>query len=293
MTFQPLTLADAPAFRALEKAAPPAGSDTAFTNLFIWRSHYRAMWAEAHGCACLIAAPEGEAPFGLAPTGPGDQVAAFDFTCEALRGLTGRPVFRRVPEGLAAAVTAGGRPFTMEPDRDNDDYIYPREQLATLAGRRMHQKKNHYNFFVSHNQFRCLPVTAAMAPDLLAVEENWLADKEGAEALAHEAESVRELLGHFDALGLSGLAIEIGGRIAGFTVGERVGEGDTLLVHVEKVDPGIRGLFTALSSHFCRDWPEGVLYVNREQDLGLPGLRLSKESLKPSAMRRKFTVQPS
>jgi len=67
---------------------------------------------------------------------------------------------------------------------------------------------------------------------------------------------------------------------------------DTALVHLEKADYEIRGLFVALSKHFCQTLPPEMVYINREQDLGLPGLRRSKESLKPDHFRRKHLVIP-
>jgi hypothetical protein len=294
MTFKPLTLEDQPIFQAAEVVAPSGIADTMFTNLFIWRSYYRPFWRESHGCLCLLAAPQGEEPFGLPPVGGGNQLAALDFTAETLKALTSRPVIKRVPEGLAQKIKETGRPYSCLSDRDNDDYVYLAEQLRTLGGRRLHQKKNHYNFFVSHNQFECLPVTRELAPELLAVQESWLATKEERETvpdhhLLYEVEAVHELIKQFDSLNQLGLAIRIDGRIAGFTMGEIMSP-DTVLVHIEKADYEIRGLFVALSSHFCRQLPPDIVYVNREQDLGLPGLRQSKESLKPDHMRRKYIL---
>ncbi len=295
MSFKPLTLEDQPVFRAAERSAPPVTSDTVFTNLFIWRSYYRPVWQEAHGCLCLLAAPEGEGPFGLPPVGGGDQLAALDFTLEALKTMTDRPVFKRVSEPLMRRLEAAGRPYTWVHDRDNDDYVYPAEQLRTLGGRRMHQKKNHYNHFVSHNQFECLPITRDLVPELLGVQESWLATKEERDVpsnhLRYEVESVHELVRHFEDLNQLGLAIRIDGRIAGFTMGE-VMSPDTVLVNLEKADYERRGLFVALSSHFCRELPPNIHYINREQDLGLPGLRQSKESLKPDHLRQKYIVTP-
>ncbi len=295
MTYKPLTLEDKAVFRAAEKAAAPVISDTVFTNLFIWRSYYRPLWAEAHGCLCLVAAPEGGEPFGLPPVGGGDHLAALGHTLEILKTMTDRPVFKRVPEFLVEKITAAGAPYECISDRDNDDYIYLREQLCSLGGRRMHQKKNHYNHFVNHYQFECLSITPALVPELLAVQEGWLATKEERDPslshLRYEMESVRELLRHMEDLDQVGLAIRIDGRIQGFTMGEIIGP-DTALVHLEKANYDIRGLFVALSSHFCRELPPEVVYLNREQDLGLPGLRVSKESLKPDHFHRKYLVTP-
>ncbi len=295
MTFKPLTLEDQPVFRRAEKAAPEVLADTIFTNLFIWRSYYRPTWLEADGCICLIAHPEGEEPFGLPPVGGGDLLSALDFTLETLKTMTGQPVFKRMPEFLVERLEAEKRPYSWEHDRDNDDYVYRREQICTLGGRKLHQKKNHYNYFVSHYQYECLPLSPDLTPELLAVQESWLATKEEQNAssrhLTYEVESVHELVKHREELNQIGLAIRIDGRIAGFTIGEVIAP-DTVLVHLEKADYEIRGLFVAISSHFCREMPPEIVFINREQDLGLPGLRHSKESLRPDHMRRKYIVKP-
>lgn len=295
MSFKALTLEDQSTFRAAEKKSPMVLADTIFTNLFIWRSYYRPTWAEAHGCLCLVAAPEGEEPFVLPPVGGGDQLAALDFTLEHLKSKTARPLIKRVPEHLAQKIQAAGWPYVCEHDRDNDDYIYLRSQLCCLSGRKMHQKKNHYNYFINHYNYDCLPVTSELMPELMAVQESWLATKEernvSSNQLQHEIESVHELLNNFEELGQQGLAVRIDGRIMGFTIGEALSP-DTMLVHLEKADYEIRGLFVALSSYFCRQFPPDIVYVNREQDLGLEGLRRSKESLKPDHMRQKYIAAP-
>ena len=295
MNFKPLTLEDRPIFRDAEKAATQLIGDTSFTNLFIWRSYYRTVWAEAHGCLCLLALPEGEEPFGLVPVGPGDRIAALGSTFQGLAELTKQPQIRRVPEDLVTELEAAGSPYECSHDRDNDDYIYLRERLCTLSGRKLHQKKNHYNHFIKNYQFECVPVTSELISELLTVQEGWLASKEESSntsgLLNYELASVQELLHHMDDLNQLGLAIRINGRIEGFTMGEMLNH-NTMLVHLEKANHEFRGLFMALCSHFCRLFSSEVVYVNREQDLGLPGLRLSKESLRPDHMVRKFTVVP-
>ncbi len=289
-----MSLADQAIFREAEKSSVQLVGDTNFSNLFIWRSYYRPLWAQADGCLCLIARPENEEPFGLPPVGGGDRLAALEKSAQYLRQWTDRPSFRRVPEDLAQQIEGSYLPYELVHDRDNDDYVYLRQQLCSLGGRRMHQKKNHYNYFVSHYQFECLPISDELLPDLLSVQEGWLATKQERDNLSagqfkYELESVRELLTHHRELGQWGLAIRIDGRLEAFTLGEALSQ-DTALVHVEKANYEIRGLYVALLSHFCRQLPEQIVYINREQDLGLEGLRQSKESLKPDHLRRKFVA---
>jgi hypothetical protein len=205
------------------------------------------------------------------------------------------PKLSRVPEA-AAQVIAEARPdWLVEPDPDNADYVYLADKLITLSGRRMHQKKNHYNHFVQNNRFELLEVTEALHGELVEVEAKWLTSKTEKlgpdNHLQLEREAVHILLENFRALELQGLAIRVNGKIEAFTLGEPLSP-DTALIHVEKGNPDIRGIYVALCSHFCKTYYADKTYVNREQDLGLPGLRKSKESLKPDHLRKKFNIWP-
>lgn len=296
MNFKPLSLQDHDIFKKMQWSDEQIISETTFTNLFIWNDYYQTIWAEHNGCLCLIARPVDGQPFGLPPLGGGQWDQALNVTIAELKTITDTPSIRRVPEYMVEKIQAAGLPYDAQHDRDNDDYVYQAEALRTLSGRRMHQKRNHYNYFLAHNQFECVPITRELVPDLLAVQEGWLANKEDQnfvmDHLEYEKKSVHELLTHFESLDQLGLAIKIDGRIEGFTMGELMSH-NTALVHLEKANSEIRGLFVALSSHFCGLLPPEIIYVNREQDLGIPGLRHSKESLKPDHMRRKFVLIPS
>jgi hypothetical protein len=109
--------------------------------------------------------------------------------------------------------------------------------------------------------------------------------------LTMEKEAISNILAEYDALGVGGLAIRVNGKIEAFSIGEMLND-DTMVVHVEKGNPEIRGIYVAICSNFCRTLFPQATYVNREQDLGLPGLRHSKLSLKPSSFVHKFIVNP-
>jgi hypothetical protein len=244
-----------------------------------------------------MASPLDGQPFCLQPLGAPERLEAWDFMAARMRELSLAPLFSRVPEREAEIIRAARPDWEVEPDRDNDDYVYDAAKLRTLSGRSMHQKKNHYNHFIQNNRAEFLPITRSLFPELKRVEDKWLTLKAEREAagdathLALEREAIHSILERFEDLGQRGLAIRIDGAIEAFTVGEMLSP-DTLLVHIEKGNPEIRGIYVALCSHFVREvFPEAA-FVNREQDLGLPGLRRSKESLKPHHFVRKFKVKP-
>jgi hypothetical protein len=281
----------------METGRPLEGSDASFTNLYIWRNYYRFAWAAAGGALCVLARPEGSDPFCLPPMGAWDAPEPWELMASAMADAGLRPRFSRVPEREAGFVRGRFPGWEVEPDRDNDDYVYDAGKLRTLSGRSMHQKKNHYNHFVQNYSAEYLPITRGLFPELKLVEDEWLTlktEREGEGAATHlamEREAIHSILEGFEALGQRGMAIRIAGRIEAFTIGEMLSP-DTLLVHVEKGNPEIRGIYVALCSHFAREiFPEAA-FVNREQDLGLTGLRRSKESLKPHHFVRKFNVTP-
>ncbi|MDR1394870.1 MAG: DUF2156 domain-containing protein, partial [Deltaproteobacteria bacterium] len=177
MSFKPLTLEDAPLFRREEKKHPLASSDVNFTNMFIWNDYYHFSWLRRGEAICLLARPEGGQPFALPPLGGGDHLEASRFLMEALASEGCRPVMSRVPARLSRLLAESCPAWTAEPDPDNDDYVYLSEKLITLSGRRMHQKKNHYNNFVQNNRYELLEVTEELIGELMEVEDLWLTGK--------------------------------------------------------------------------------------------------------------------
>ena len=190
-----------------------------------------------------------------------------------------------VPESLVPLLTEcfpeEGALF-IEHDRDDDDYIYLKEDLVNLAGRKLHTKKNHLNQFMKNYEFTYEEVTPETVPEVMVYIESKNAYKLGEtpeewkEILELETEAIRELL-KFVGKGLLTGMIRIHGK-------------ETVLVHVEKADDRIRGLYQAINHEFCLRLPEETVYVNREEDMGLANLRLAKMSYKPWKLAQKYTV---
>ncbi len=180
-------------------------------------------------------------------------------------------------------------------DRANSDYIYLSSDLAALAGRKFHQKKNHVNSFrKTYPGYQYLPMDSSMAEECIAFAQNWkdqreLAEEQDDESLRCELCAIKEALNNFDALGIKGGVILIDGKVEAMTFGEQINH-DTAVIHVEKANPAIRGLYATINQEFCqREW-SNVRYINREEDMGIEGLRKAKESYNPVFLLNKYTT---
>ncbi len=175
------------------------------------------------------------------------------------------------------------------------DYIYPAERLATYAGKAMHGKKNHCNRFEAENDWDFVPITRELIPGCLDMLVVW--NEENAARLdpsvVFEHDAVVRAFAAFERLGLEGGALRVQGKIVGFTLGEMC-SADTFDVHFEKADAGINGAYPMI----CRELTRmllarhpGLVYINREDDMGLEPLRRSKQSYKPEYLLKKYTAR--
>ncbi len=192
---------------------------------------------------------------------------------------------------LLDEVMPGG--FQFHCGRDNHDYVYDIQDLAELKGRRYQQKRNHVNRFMAEhpeayvevltgeNLQKCREYVAAWYAQRAAIDPD--------EDIGMERVAIARAFRHFKALGLEGLMLFAGGRVVAMTMGSRLGE-DTVDVHFEKADPEVHGAYPAINRAFARyireKYPE-VKYLNREDDMGVEGLRKAKLSYHPHHMVEK------
>lgn len=187
--------------------------------------------------------------------------------------------------------------FCFHPDRNSSDYIYSVDALAELAGRKYQKKRNHLNRFrQEHPDHKLLPITAELLPAVEEMTEQWYRDR----ALSDpdldtqlEQRALRRAFAHREELGLEGLALMEDDRVIAMTMGSRLTE-DTFDVHFEKALGASDGAYVAIAQAFAQrireEYPE-VRYLNREDDMGLPGLRKAKLSWQPEHLLIKFWAQ--
>ena len=125
----------------------------------------------------------------------------------------------------------------------------------------------------------------------LGLQEDWCELRDCVEDpdLLHEDRAIYEAISHFKELGFRGGAISIDSKVEAFALGEPLNP-DTAVIHIEKANPDIPGLYAAINQLFCAEEWSGVKYINREQDLGLENLRKAKESYYPDHMVEKYTL---
>ncbi len=182
--------------------------------------------------------------------------------------------------------------FELIEERDSHDYFYEAEKLRTLSGRKYHSKKNHYNAFLKEytDRFEYRRLECRDFPEAIDLVERWAQDKEKDQHLLGERLAVEKVFRNYPKLTETKVGgIYIDNNLEAFTFGEMLNP-DTVVVHVEKANPEIRGLYTAINKLFLEnEFPE-VEFVNREEDLGLEGLRQAKLSYKPLKLIEKYTL---
>lgn len=175
-------------------------------------------------------------------------------------------------------------------DRDNFDYVYNLKDLIHLQGRKYHSKKNHINKFLSQYDYVYEEITPSIVRECLDFEEEWCKkkDSDNPELIA-EQYAIKEALNNFEKLKLKGSVIKINGKVEAFTFGEALND-CTAVVHIEKANPDINGLYAVINQQFCLRELSGFKFINREEDMGIEGLRRAKESYHPVKLEKKYTI---
>ena len=285
---RPLSLEDKPRLDAIFATLQPRISEYTFAGLYLFRqAHAYRLCQVADGVLTILGQGYDGAHYALPP------LAADPVRAAAALLQAGVPLYGVTPEWLGQfGLPAGGR---VVPDRDSFDYLYAREGLATLAGRRYHKKLNRVNYFTRRHDYRVVMFEASLRPGCLSLLATLSRLQDGAEmkpSLAAELAACAEALQLHDLLGLEGLVVLVSGKVAAFALGERLNR-ETTVCHFEKMDPFLEGVGQLINREYARLLFTDSPLINREQDLGEPGLRAAKLSYHPQAMVEKYRVYPA
>lgn len=290
LQFQEIKLSDRPLFDASYRSCRHEGSESSFINLFIWRKPLDIVWAQIEKAICVVVLQDGPV-YALHPCAPEreDSVQAARLLADWFR-QQGHPLLIKGLElGLAEMLAEEFPSWKIEHDRPEDDYIYSVKQLIELKGRKFEAKRHHIRTFLNQNyDYAYEPMNERNALECIPMAKEWL-ERQACEDRIMQAElfAVEQALAQFGALNLSGGIIRIDGIVKSFTVGEALCE-DTAVIHIEKADPAIPGLYQMINREYLSHaWPQ-MSFVNREEDMGIAGLRAAKQSYRPVRMVEKY-----
>ena len=274
------------------------GCEYNFTNILAWGNTYGQGIAQidgfltthfngqTYGAAYLYPAGEGNTEQVIRVMAADAQERGISFRLCGLCAQQVESLRRNFPDA-----------FHFEADRNGSDYLYDINRLADLPGKKLHAKRNHINRFVENNpNWHYDVLRPEDIPECLALEREWYQasmlreGKEEAQDLGDEGYALRQATAYYEELELEGGVLRVDGKLVAFTIGSRISF-DTYDVHFEKAYHDLQGAYPMINREFApqlrTNHPE-IRYLNRENDMGIPGLRKAKESYYPDLLVEKY-----
>jgi hypothetical protein len=289
ISFKDIELKDKDLITSYTMKSPRRNCDLSFSNLCSWRFLYNTQYAILDGFLILKFWAEDKLVY-MMPIGNGDLKKVLDAMIEDSKYEKEQFCMLGVCSGMCEELKEiMPDRFHFEADRDYTDYLYLRTDLATLAGKKFQSKRNHVNKFRKTYNYEYVPLTPDRIPECMELEAEWckMNNCNQHEGTGNERRALIYALQNFDALGLTGGILHVDGKIAAFTFGMPINE-DTFGVHVEKADTRIDGAYAMINYEFANHIPEQYTYLNREEDLGIEGLRKAKLSYQPTILLEKY-----
>ncbi len=229
-------------------------------------------------------------PFGEDPDGAMAELIEYVNTNDLSLLLFG------VPEDSLARIKLDTRYKSVHVNYDRrwSDYLYSFEEMESFAGKKFNGQRNHINRFKkNYGEPFFSPIRPEDYDDIRDFLLLYHEEHSGNEIEEHEYQKTYELLAHFEELGMYGIVLRVEGSVAGFTIGEMIG--DMLIVHVEKALRAYEGAYPTLFNGFMKYMRsvlgDGIRLVNREDDSGDIGLRTSKNQYHPVMLLHKYIVR--
>lgn len=296
MDFKPVEKNDREAITAYSLSSYPMICDYSFSNLYSWAPYYKTSWAVINDHLVIRFLREGrDHPIYLFPLAPGPY--RVKETIETLGHHSYEhgyelTIMSVCPNCRKALETEFPDRFDFSSDRDWFDYIYLRESLATLSGKKLQSKRNHVNRFIAqYPDYQYEEINDTNASECLELLEVWRdeKDEEGISGIDSEIAMIKRAMDARKEIGILGGAIRVDGNIIAFSMGTPISH-ETFGVSIEKADTSFPGAFNIINREFARHIPEQYTFVNREEDMGLEGLRKAKLSYKPTFLLEKETA---
>lgn len=290
LVWKDITLEDKETFEQFYKYKTSRGCELSFSNNYLWVAHYGTKWSVVEECLVFynphrdsVSIPIGKNPYKALDV-------LMNYYEENHKTFALHLVTKEQFEDLEAHYPGK---FTIEYVRDVADYIYEAESLGTLAGKKLHAKRNHINRFVeNYPEWTYEEITDENLEECFAMARKWREQNKCDEDKEKSAEICVTLnaLKMRKEIGLTGGLIRTREGVVAFSLGAPLTE-DTFVVHIEKAFADIQGAYPIINKEFVLHAAKGYRYINREEDLGEEGLRKAKMSYNPAILLEKGNVR--
>jgi hypothetical protein len=277
--FSPVTLTDKKIIQPLLLANDVFFCDFSFANLFMWGDIFKTRWLFQEDRLWLY---NGYDDLMLMPVGKALTLPNLVAVSDMLRRQGKSGNFVLVDQDFVKDNPGLANFFNVTIDLDNGDYIYSSQKLVDLPGNKLHKKRNLVNQFLAlYPDYACLPLQASDLENCLVLSEKWCRLRTCQELdFDHETSALKRALNNFSELALQGLKIAQSGELIAFSIFSALSS-NMADVHFEKFDPEIKGIGQVINWETAKSLSPKYKYINREQDLGLEGLRQAKKSYSP------------
>lgn len=293
LAFHKITLSDRGLFEQYMAKSKLRNCDLSFANIYCWQDTYHSEIAEYGGFMLIRFRLESDESAYMQPIGEGDIRPIIEILkADATQCGVPLHIFGATQQWCEELDKLYPNEFAFSQQRANADYIYLTSDLATLPGRRYQPKRNHINRFTSLYSWHYEPLSIANIADCIRLNMRWMKTKNCCSKPSEYAEqyAIQRAFLEFDNLPLRGGILYANNEPAAFTYGSQINS-DTFCIHIEKADPNIEGSATMINQLFAKEIAAEYQYINREEDLGLEGLRYAKLKYHPIELLSKVSAR--
>ena len=274
-------------YRTLDKTN---ASEGAFVTMFIWNRYYNLEIAENGEYLFLRFNIKNKAPSYFFPIGHGNLSKAIEELSLYSSSKGEQLAFRLVSgEHAEKLKQIDEKRFTFTEDRDCFDYVYLSEKMISLSGKKLHSKRNHLNYFFENYPYEYVEITEPSLLNECAQKAYEWVNAKTKNKNPFEMGAMESYFRYYFRFNQKGAAIKVNGEIVAMSFGERLND-DTALIQIELANENFRGSFQAINKLFCENEWKDCKYVNREEDMGIEGLRKAKLSYYPIRLNQMYRI---
>lgn len=299
LDFRPVAAGDIDRLRPFYGLRPNKTCDSVFLDSFLWKDYYHVQCAVSEGRAVLwLMEKDGQTSTAMPLCREEDLPYFFNQMVEYFAQVLHKPFYISLADEEAVQyLNLDPAEFEVEEQVDLKDYLYDGEELRKLAGKKFSKKRNHLHAFhrIYEGRYEYRRLCCSDRHEVWRFMERWSDRKEQVGAmelsLDYEVSGIHEILKNCSSLCVRMAGVYVDGQLEAFTIGSLNDKENMAVIHIEKANPEIKGLYQFINQQFLEhEFPDAAL-VNREDDVGMEGLRKAKMSYYPIGFARKYMVR--